>query len=568
MNEKEPKALKKGPKKILKDLKNPLMGGGIIASVAIAGIISGILIFNIIEIPKGGTFIMGYSGGLDSIDPLNLGGNDPIIINQIAEPLFTEWSNQTSRYNENVPHLAKEGTWSIDKLNFTCTLKEGIEFHDGTQFNATAVKWNFDRLQHLLVNISYPFLWQHSDGTPILNGTEVIDEFTVKFVLNKPYVPFRSLLTYQHAYILSPLSTPKDRFLDVFTEKIIGTGPYIYESNVIYVNTTIIANNKYWGRPKPIIDKFIFLPLGYIESNERFLAGETHYAAGNDSYIEEYKEDSTIVVDEFIEPGFWFLGMNNKRIDTPMRKAISYALNYTNILDVHDSYSHGSNTRCRSPLALGTLYSNWEDFNLPYYNISIARQALKEANWPGTASLTANDNITTGNEWEMIANSPTPLGKYNTTYIIGWEGLMTEFPLILTEDLRQIGVKIETYPLTSLDHWDQIFAGKTDLWRLGWAVGYNDPSLTINYMFSSKTDGFDNYQQTNDTLVQQWMEDGLVESNPTLRNNIYFNIQKRLIEKVYPVVWLYSNVWFDVYRSNLRGWGYWGAGAFKNLYFV
>jgi ABC-type transport system substrate-binding protein len=87
-------------------------------------------------------------------------------------------------------------------------------------------------------------------------------------------------------------------------------------------------------------------------------------------------------------------------------------------------------------------------------------------------------------------------------------------------------------------------------------------------MFSSKSDGWQNFQQTNDTLVQQWMEEGLVESNPTLRNNIYFNIQRRLIEEVYPVAWLYSNVWYDIYRSNLRGWGYWGAGAFKNLYFV
>ena len=155
MNEKELKAPKKGHKKTLKDLKKPLIGGGIIGITALAGILGGIVLFNIIEIPKGGTFIMGYSGGLDKIDPLNMGNNDPIIITQIAEPLFTEKLNQTSLYHENVPHLTKEGEWSVDNLNFTCTLREGIEFHDGTQFNATVVKWNFDRIQRLLILDAY-----------------------------------------------------------------------------------------------------------------------------------------------------------------------------------------------------------------------------------------------------------------------------------------------------------------------------------------------------------------------------------------------------------------------------
>ncbi|MFX1501866.1 MAG: ABC transporter substrate-binding protein [Promethearchaeota archaeon] len=566
MNEQEPKAPRKKPKKRLKDLKKPLLSSGIIATTALSGFIVGVVLFINIERPRGGTFIMGYSGGFTTIDPLNF-EDDPMIISQIAEPLFTEWSNQTSLFNENVPHLAKEGNWSDDYLNFTCSLKEGIEFHDGTKFNATAVKWNFDRLQHLLVSISYPFIW-YSDGIQILNRTEVIDDYIVRFVLNRPFVPFKSLLTYYQAYILSPKSTPFDRFLDVSTEKIIGTGPYIYESNVVGINTTITKNKNYWGTPKPIIDTFVFLRLNYIESNERFFARETHYAVGNDSYIEKYKKDSTIVVNDFVDRGFWFLGMNNKRIDTPMRKAISYALNYSDILELQDSLSWGSNIRCRSPLALGTLYSNWEDFNLPYYNISMARQALKEVNWPGTINLTVNDNITSGNDWEMKANSPTPLGPYNISYIIGDTTMRAEVPSIVTESLKQIGVKIETFPLTAVDYWGQISSGRIDLFFVGWGVLYNDPSFTINLMFSSKSDGWQNFQQTNDSLIHEWMEEGLVQQNPTLRNGIYFNIQKRLIEEVYPVVWLYSSVWYDVYRTNLRGWGYWGAGAFKNLYFI
>jgi peptide/nickel transport system substrate-binding protein len=568
MSGKEAKVGKKTPKKIFKELKRPLIGGGIIASVAIVGIIGGFIIINTSEIKKGGTFIMGYSGGLDRIDPLNLGSRDPMIISQIAEPLFTELLNQTNNYHENVPYLAKEGTWSSDGLNFTCVLREGIEFHDKTQFNASVVKWNFDRLQKLLINMTYPDMWYHSDGTQIINRTEIIDTFIIRFILNKPFVPFRSLLTTPQAFILSPASTPKNRFLDVFTEKVIGTGPYIYDSNVVYSNTTIIANKNYWGKPKPIIDKFIFLPLSFKESNERFFAKETDYAAGNDSYFEEYANDPTIVVDDFIGLEFDYIGMNNKRINVTMRKSISSALNYTYILECQDSRSHGSNIRCRSPLPLGTMYSNWEDFDVPIYNITKARETLKDAKWPGTKNLTANNNITTGNEWELIANGSTPLGIYNITYIIGYDSIVMDLPPIITENLKQIGIKVETYPLTWIEHWDKIFAGKTDLWWVGWQIEYNDPANSINALFSCKSDGFSNIQQTNDTIIQQWIEQGVVESNPTIRSQIYYNIQERLIEEIYPLVWLYCPVWYDIYRSNLRGWGYWGAGAFKNLYFV
>ncbi|MHA1986834.1 MAG: ABC transporter substrate-binding protein [Promethearchaeota archaeon] len=561
-----PKAKKKGQKKKLKDLKKPLIGGGLIGAVAIAGIVSGILIWSSLERPYGGTFIMGYSGGLDRIDPLL--NADTFIISQIAEPLFTEMINQSSGYRENVPHLAKEGIWSSDGLNFTCILREGIEFHDHTQFNATAVKWNFDRLHRLLINMSYPWMWYHSDWTLVLNRTEILGEYTVRFVLNKPFVPFRSLLTYPQAYIVSPASTPDDRFLDVFSEQIIGTGPYIYDSNEVYVNTTIIANNNYWDTPKPIMDKLIFIPYNTIEGNERFFAKETHYAVGNDSYFEEYSSDPTIVVDEFIGAEYDYLGMNNIRVNLTMRKAISYALNYSSILEVRDLISHGSQIRCRSPLPLGTLYANWEDYDLPYYNVTRARQVLKELNWPGTENLTANNNITSGNEWEAIANSPSPLGIYNITYVIGWESIVIVLPPIITENLKQIGVKVETFPLTWGEHWGNIFTGKTDLWWIGWMIDYNDPANTLNALFSVNSDGHSNFQQTNDTQVQQWMEEGVIETNPLIRRQLYYNIQKRLIEEVYPFAWLYSPVWYDVYRSNLRGWEVWGAGSFKNLHFV
>ena len=74
------------------------------------------------------------------------------------------------------------GTWSEDKLNYTVDLKQGILFQDGTQFNASAVKWSFDRLAYFM-NITGDLpegqriadvdsLYRWPDWTPIINRVD------------------------------------------------------------------------------------------------------------------------------------------------------------------------------------------------------------------------------------------------------------------------------------------------------------------------------------------------------------------------------------------------------------
>jgi peptide/nickel transport system substrate-binding protein len=559
----------KSKKHYSENVKKQIISSGIVSFIAIAGLISGI--FLILQYPNSEeeTFIMGYSGGLNAIDPLESG--ESLIITQVVEPLFTEILKQDSSYRENIPHLAKDWIWSSNGLNFTCILRENITFHDGTAFNASVVKWNFDRLHRLLFNMSTHAMWYHLDGTLIINRTIVLDEYIIRFVLNRPFVPFKALLTSLNANILSPSSTPEDRFI-YSSEIIVGTGPYILESNIEGQKTTLLSNDNYWGLPKPSIDKFIFIPYDYAESSKRFLAKETNYAAGNDTYFSRYHNDPSIVIDDFISPNIDYLGMNNIWINTTMRKAISYALNYSLILETRDKYSHGTAIRCRSPLPYGTLYSNWQDFDIPSYNIQIARQTLVDVNWTGTSGLPVDDNISSGNKWEVVGNSPTPLATYNITYINGSSPhhlFLKDFSVIIANLLKQIGVRVLIFPMTKVQHWSNIILYKnTTLFWVGATTLINDPAHLLDYFFSNKSGFAYNLQQTEDLVIQSWMEDAIIETNPVIRNQTYFNIQKRIIEEIFPVSWLYSDVYYDVYRSNLKGWGNWGAGSFKYLYFA
>ncbi len=93
-------------------------------------------------------FIVATGNGPSKLDPLDAYDSESIeTIMQVVEGLYIY--NYSSPEMEVIPNLAASlGTWSPDILNLTIGLKQGVTFHDGSNFNARAVKWNFDRLQY------------------------------------------------------------------------------------------------------------------------------------------------------------------------------------------------------------------------------------------------------------------------------------------------------------------------------------------------------------------------------------------------------------------------------------
>ena len=571
---KSPKTKAPKKKRIFVEQK-PIIVGGIVAVVAIAGIVSGVVLFTQEEQRKGGTFIFGFGVGmfcLDNILEYYPGTETHIVLDQIAEGLFDY--EITSKETRIIPNLAEDSDWNDDATELTCTLRKNVKFHDGTQFNATVVKWNFERLNGLLNKSYYPYMWYLADGTPILNDTLVIDDYTVKFVLNKPFIPFKALLCTLQSYILSPSSTPKNDFIDLLTGKLIGTGPFIYDSSAFsydpiyeeyhHVNTTLLPNRHYWGK-KPNFDKVVFKVFdNYTKRCEALFSKDIHFTEillplkpENFTCISGLKTGTTYTTD------IWNIWMDNSEIETAMRKAISYALDYTRLLTIPAGTTI---IRCKSPLSKGMLYANWEDFNVPEYDIQTARQALIDANWPGTEGLTANDDISPGNPWETKALSSSPLETYNFTYIIGNERRYAMASLF-HENLTQIGINVTLIGVTWANFWDV----PNQFLLMGWGPDYNDPANNINPLFSSKADGYSNLFQFNDAQIQEWIEEGLEETDLIAREQLYYDIQERLIEELYPCIWYYTPLAEFAYVSNLRGINYLAIPykfLLKNAYFA
>ncbi|NHJ20987.1 MAG: ABC transporter substrate-binding protein [Candidatus Lokiarchaeota archaeon] len=560
---------KKTLKTKLKEIRKPLFAGSIIIVAAVTGIIGGFFFINQPQIVEK-VLICGTQDNVFNLDPLY----DPHLpsirlIDQVAEGLFDY--DQSKAETPLIYNLATEGEWSPDYLNFTCSLRRGVQFHDGTPFNAEAVKWSFDRINRFMEIMPYDiirywvYMYTNSDGHPIINRTEVLDTYTVRFVLNKPYIPFPDLLTARSSYILSPTSTPSDEFIPLNTNNLIGTGPYklyscisnVHDTQYYYCfNSTLKANRNYWNG-EPYFDKIIFIPLRYLNLTKALESEQLSFSFIFDpETLQMFKDTPGMTLLNKTDLTVAFIGMNNDVMNVTMRKAISYAFNYTYYFDVLN-YGEQFVERARSPLSKEMRYSNWEAFSIPYYNITLARQTLINANWNGTTGLTANDDTSPGNPWELKALSNFPLATYNITYPNdSWR--MGNYSLEIARNLRQIGVKGILDAVPRLEWYYKGLAGELDFDLTGYYPTLNDPVDMLNPQYSNKGDGSFNIINFNDTLVQQWLDAAIEEPNTIARKQYYYNIQERLIEELYPCVWLGSPITNTAWDSRIKGMSFEG----------
>jgi ABC-type transport system substrate-binding protein len=533
----------------IKEFKKFIITGGLVASLAIVGLVSGIMIiFFFEEPPQGGTLIVGITGNkIGTFDPLiYVDSGEHILLTQVTETLFEYEYIDGTGATRIINNLAIGSEWNANHTEFTCFLREGVKFHDGTPFDAAAVKWNFDRISQIISLSPWIYLFLLPDWRWIINKTQVIDPYTVKFVLNDIFVPFEALLTQPTTSILSPTSTPANNTMVIDTDKLVGTGPFIYNDYDPNVNITLSRNQNYWGL-KPKIDKIVFAAFPgnlttRLDSLYNALVTKKIHTVDNDFIfysnrsIESFKNNQGITVKEKSITNYNYIGMNTKLINTTMRKAISYAIDYSSIVNIV------SNTIIpRSLIPKGIRYSNTTAFDIPYYNISRARQILIDTGWPGTEELTANDNITAGNEWEKLVTKGIPLATYNLSYLpnqVPMEGMSRFFP----DNLKQIGVNVTRQIVGTTPYWQFL--------TLGWAYDYDDAHNGIYIDYHSKWTMWN----LNDSNLDQWIEDGMREIDPILRKQIYYNIQEHLTEVIYPVINAISNLDFDIYTSNLMGW--------------
>jgi peptide/nickel transport system substrate-binding protein len=198
---------------------------------------------------KGGTMRVGLYVEAATMDP-HLSGSkiDRQVYHNIFDPLVV----LDTRLNIK-PGLAESWT-QPDPKTIVFKLRQGVKFHDGTDFNAEAVKFNFDRMQN-------PETKSVRTGEiASVDKAEVVDTYTVKLNLKKPDAALLAALTDRAGMMISPEAVKK--FGADLQRNPVGTGPFQFVEWVKDDHLSLKRFDGYWNKEGgPYLDGVRYRPI-------------------------------------------------------------------------------------------------------------------------------------------------------------------------------------------------------------------------------------------------------------------------------------------------------------------
>ncbi|NHJ22041.1 MAG: ABC transporter substrate-binding protein [Candidatus Lokiarchaeota archaeon] len=519
--------------------------------------------------------IVAASHTIEDLDPAySYNIADSAVIDNVCETLYAiNWSDPSFPI---VPLLATVmPTISSDGLEYTIPLRMGVRFHDGTVFNAQTAKWTLDRYSFFInwsgnnylpapFNISLPssilptksrILYKTATGLPLINRTEVLAPYMLKIVLNEKKGSFMALLCFSGLSMLSPDHAPANRYYYNY-EKLVGTGPFELAYVLADVEQKIIRFDNYWRGPARLDSVVWSVFDDYSTRNQALLSGDVNVLLSperpffthieNDPRLKLVYAGNTMNVD--------WITFNVDHIDTTMRKAISYAYNYTYIINV----VYLSNAvRWPTYIPKGIQYANYS-LNAPTFNRTYARSILlTDPIWGPICTARGLNSASTDADWINVAIDD-PIFRFNYSWNFGnlkrqALGDRLEF------DLEYIGVDLTTFGIAWGDLLNAILhdRNRIDSYEFGWAPDYLDPENYINPLWSNQSDingGNYNVNYNTDTSeTQRLMDAALTETDSQARKLMYWEIQRRMVEEEYPGMPILAQVNYDAWVSNFQG---------------
>jgi peptide/nickel transport system substrate-binding protein len=477
---------------------------------------------------SGGTLVFGASSDPVSMDGAYVSDGESLrVIRQIFETLVTTEEGGT----EVVPALAKEWEPSDDGLEWTFTLQDGVTFHDGTDFNADAVCFNFDRWYNftgLQQSASVSYYWQtvfggyadneSEDLTESLYAScEATDETTAKITLTQPSASFLTGLTLPSFSIASPKaleefnadavsgSEDEPRFEGTFgTQHPIGTGPFTFESFEPGNRLVLSRYEDYWGEPAQL-ERLIFRPIADGPARAQALqAGEIQAYDGVDpADVERLRGEGYAILER---PAFnvGYLGFNTAKppLDNlKIRQAIAHAVNREAI--VQANYPPGSEvaTQFMPPELFGWA----EDVPTYEYDVAKAKQLIAES---GVANPTLEFWYPTNVTRPYM---PDPAANFQA----------------MSSDLTAAGFTVvpQSAPWNP-DYLAKVDAGETGLRLLGWNGDFADPDNFVGTFFRTKQPAWGPLEES----IYNDLEAARIESDQDARAELYQAANKKIME--------------------------------------
>ncbi|MEK3964797.1 nickel ABC transporter substrate-binding protein [Paenibacillus sp. FSL H7-0323] len=346
---------------------------------------------------------------------------------------------------EILPSLAESWDISEDGKVYTFHLRHDVKFSDGTEFNADAVKFSFER-------------WIKDPANSLnvataMQSLVVVDEHTITMTFNKAYYPFLTELSFARPVrIISPSAVEPAGDITGKFIKAIGTGAWMAESYKTDQEAILVRNPKYWGE-MPKLSKIILKVIPDPQSRVLALqAGDIDIAGGQMGKIPVesvpvIEADSSLTLQKAQGTNSHFMIFNYKTPalqDLNVRKAINLAINKKSIVeDLMDGI--GSEAQSLFPLTVPYVT---ESNNTWYgFNPLEAKQLLAAAGYTDSDG----DGIVQKDGAQLELNFVLQQAEYPE-----WKSISE----LVQSELKEIGIRVNLQVLEPNAYYDVLWTSK------------------------------------------------------------------------------------------------------------
>ena len=430
-------------KQIIKKLKRGTLGPASALAIAISA--GGLAVMPeqaIAQASPDNTVVIAIEANLSRLDPhASTTWNTFRVIMHIFEGFVAEdLTRDDVEQPPIVPGLAESWEISEDGLTYTFNLRKGVKFHDGTSFDANAVKFNMDRMlnpdfeyHQSIASGLMRWMWQD------LESYRVVDDYTFEIKLETPNIEFLRRLAMGGSgtpRFISPTSIRENGNDSVETNPV-GTGPYQFASRSIGELTVLKGNPDYWDESRtPSIERLMFRPISEVATRELALrSGEVDMISSPSPDSVEQLEAAGLDIVSSPVSTIYMMWVNFKEEpldDVRVRRAVCMALDREGMAEYH------RNGYARPATGIlnygGPGYD--PDFKDCEYNPEGAKALLAEAGYP--------DGFETRLDWTMGGG-----GDVNTVGDAEW----------IQRDLAKIGIDASIESFDNGTYWDMLGGG-------------------------------------------------------------------------------------------------------------
>src|SRR5579872_556446 len=420
-----------------------------------------------------------------------------------------------------VPQLATEWHWVDDNKGLVMKLRQGVKFQDGEPIDAAAVKFSIER--HLTMPGS-----NRKAEISAVKSVEIVDDHTVKLVLDKPFAPLLAQLSDRAGMIVAPKAAQAEG--DKFGDHPVCAGPYKFTERVAQDRIVLERFPDYWNKGAVHFDRIVFLPV--VDSTVRL----ANLQSGQFDLIERVAATD----------------LDTIKKDNRLKLATITSLAYTGI-----TINTNNGERAKNPLGQDKRVRE-------ALELSIDRSALNQ--------VVFNGQFTPGNQWEapsspwyvksmpipardvakaksLLAADGVPHPSFTMMVPNGNEFLQAA--QVIQSMAAEAGFDIKIQSTEFASSLDLASKGEFEAYQIGWS-GRTDPDGNIYNFASCKAPRALNAAAYCDPAVDAALDAARTASTDDDRMAQYTIVAQHVLADR-PIIYLWHQKWLYAMSANLSG---------------